>query len=149
MLGAIAGDIIGSRFEKSGFKSTEFELFHRRCGFTDDTVLTIAVADALLHDKDFEENVKKYALSYPNRGYGGNFIRWMKGEMEGPYNSWGNGSAMRVSPIAFAFDTLEEVLAKAEAYYGPVPKEMEEKIRAILPSAFNQTIDLFYERYLS
>ncbi|MCI5083631.1 MAG: ADP-ribosylglycohydrolase family protein [Saprospiraceae bacterium] len=115
MIGAIAGDIIGSRFEKSGFKSTDFELFHEDGRFTDDTILTIAVADALLTDKDYAKAIRQYAQQYPNRGYGGTFVKWVKDESAGPYNSWGNGSAMRVSPIAYAFDSLEAVLREAEA----------------------------------
>lgn len=113
MLGAIAGDIIGSRFEHAAFKSTEFSLFHPRCRFTDDTVLTVALADSLLHGVPYVELLKSYYQSYPHAGYGGNFHRWARSDRSEPYNSWGNGSAMRVSPVGFAFDTLEEVLDQA------------------------------------
>lgn len=113
MLGAIAGDIIGSRFEHAAFKSTEFSLFHPRCRFTDDTVLTVALADSLLHGVPYVELLKSYYQSYPHAGYGGNFHRWARSDRSEPYNSWGNGSAMRVSPVGFAFDTLEQVLDQA------------------------------------
>lgn len=114
MLGAIAGDIIGSVFEKKGIKTTDFELFSANSTFTDDTVLTVAIADCLLHQKAFDETVRAYALRYPNAGYGGTFRRWMSGLISGPYNSWGNGSAMRVSPVGFAYNNLEGVLEVAK-----------------------------------
>ena len=115
MLGAIAGDIIGSRFERGGRKSMKFKLFSPRSAFTDDTVLTIAIAEALLENRSYKECVRSYALQFPNRGYGKSFIQWVKGDVEGPYNSWGNGSAMRVSPIAYAFNELTTILKQAEA----------------------------------
>ena len=114
MLGAIAGDIIGSRFEVIPTKSSDFDLFTELNTFTDDTVLTIAVADAILYNKSYEENLKYYGRRYPDAGYGGNFIRWLSGAIEGPYYSFGNGSAMRVSPVGFAFETVERVLHEAE-----------------------------------
>lgn len=110
MLGAIAGDIIGSIYERSPLKQLDFPLFKPASCFTDDTVLTVAIADSLLNDHPFEDSIKKYALAYPLAGYGGTFIKWMTGVIQGPYNSWGNGSAMRVSPIGFACESLEEVL---------------------------------------
>ncbi|RMF00461.1 MAG: ADP-ribosylglycohydrolase family protein [Bacteroidetes bacterium] len=109
MLGAIAGDIIGSVYEKQPVKTTDFPLFLPESRFTDDTVLTVAIADSLLHDRPFAENVRKYARAYPLAGYGGSFMRWMSGLNEGPYHSWGNGAAMRVSPVGFAFEELETV----------------------------------------
>ncbi len=114
MLGAIAGDIIGSRFEVIPTKSRDFELFTGLNTFTDDTVLTVAIADAILYGKSYEENLKYYGRRYHDAGYGGNFIRWLSGAIEGPYYSFGNGSAMRVSPVGFAFDTVERVLHEAE-----------------------------------
>ena len=113
MLGAIIGDIIGSRFEKNNYKSTDFELFTQASKFTDDTVLTIAIADALLTGRDYAASVKHYARRYPLAGYGGTFKKWMVGIISGPYNSWGNGSAMRVSPIGYAFDTESDILEEA------------------------------------
>lgn len=99
MLGAIAGDIIGSPYEFSNFKKYDFPLFTKNSSFTDDTVLTVAVADALLHERDIVETLKSYTRRYPKRGYGGSFIRWAFSDNPDPYNSWGNGSAMRTSPI--------------------------------------------------
>ena len=114
MLGAIAGDVIGSVYEWSRVKTTDFELFTDKSTFTDDTVLTVAIADALLHGKDFKSNVRAYARRYPFAGYGGTFKKWMTGILDGPYNSWGNGSAMRVSPVAFVYNDLPKVLEVAE-----------------------------------
>ncbi len=114
MRGAIIGDIIGSRFEKNNVKSKDFELFTKESRYTDDTVLTIAIADCILNSKDYESTVKKYGRNYPFAGYGGTFKKWLAGIIRGPYNSWGNGSAMRVSPIGFAFDNEEKILEEAK-----------------------------------
>jgi ADP-ribosylglycohydrolase len=113
MLGAIAGDIIGSTHEFNPTKSEKFELFASGSDFTDDTVLTVAVADCILHKKDYAVAIKEYGRRYPGRGYGGNFRRWLNSFDNSPYNSFGNGSAMRVSPVGFAFNSLEEVLEEA------------------------------------
>ncbi|MFC2092018.1 ADP-ribosylglycohydrolase family protein [Elusimicrobiota bacterium] len=113
MLGAIAGDIIGSVYEHFPIKKTDFPLFKKRCRFTDDTVLTIAVADAILNSKDYSGSLKTWARKYPLAGYGPNFSLWFILNRSKPYNSWGNGSAMRVSPVGFAFDTLDKVLLQA------------------------------------
>jgi ADP-ribosylglycohydrolase len=114
VIGAIAGDIIGSVYESSGIKTTYFNTFSTYSTYTDDSVLTVAVADCLLHDKDYATTFKEYTRKYPFAGYGGMFIRWVDSESLEPYNSFGNGSAMRVSPVGFAFDTMEEVLAEAK-----------------------------------
>ena len=114
MLGAIAGDIIGSVFEHNPIKHKEFPLFSEECQFTDDSVLTVAVAQAILNGKKYLESVQRLGRRYPNAGYGGSFIEWLSAEIPEPYNSWGNGSAMRVSAIGWAYDELEEVLAEAE-----------------------------------
>jgi ADP-ribosylglycohydrolase len=114
MLGAIAGDVIGSRFETVGLKGKRFELFTSESQFTDDTVLTVAVADQLLTGCGYIEALHDYFAAYPLAGYGGNFVGWAGRRERKPYGSWGNGSAMRVSPVAWAFDTLDEVLAEAE-----------------------------------
>ncbi len=114
MLGAIAGDIIGSIYEWNNIKTTRFPLFGAGCGFTDDTVLTVAVAECILNGTGYAEKFKEYYTQYPGAGYGGMFHRWASSSDVGPYNSWGNGSAMRVSPAGFAFSTLEEVLREAE-----------------------------------
>jgi len=114
MLGAIAGDMIGSIYEWNNIKTTEFHLFGEGCQFTDDTVLTVAVADCILSGAGYAEKFKEYYGRYPSAGYGGMFHQWAGSTDMGPYNSWGNGSAMRVSPVGFAFGTLEEVLREAE-----------------------------------
>jgi ADP-ribosylglycohydrolase len=114
MLGAIAGDIIGSVYEGTPIKTTDFLLFQNSSTFTDDTVLTIAVADSILSGTKYEEKLKEYFRKYPERGFGGMFSRWAMSERTKPYNSWGNGSAMRVSPVGFAFDTMKRVLEEAE-----------------------------------
>jgi len=115
MLGAIAGDVIGSVHEFLGEKTREFPLFVEESRFTDDTVLSIAVADCLLTGSSYVDKFRHYAKSYPDRCYGIGFWHWVESGSRQPYNSWGNGAAMRVSPIAFAFETLEEVLKEAKA----------------------------------
>lgn len=106
MYGAIIGDIVGSRFEGNPHKSKEFELFTDECTPTDDTVLTIAVAEAIMTDNDFEFHLRHWGVKYPYAGYGGTFIHWLANEIPA-YNSYGNGSAMRVSPIGWAYHDLE------------------------------------------
>jgi len=113
MLGAIAGDVIGSVYERNPIKTTWFRLFHPLCRFTDDTVLTVALADSLLHGEPYVDLLKRYHRAYPRAGYGNTFNVWARSDRSEPYNSWGNGSAMRVSPVAFAFATLDEVLDQA------------------------------------
>jgi ADP-ribosylglycohydrolase len=114
MLGAIAGDVIGSVHEASGIKNKDFELFTRHNRFTDDTVLTVAVADCLLKGHDYIDAFHEYFEAYPEAGFGTRFFFWAGAKIREPYNSWGNGSAMRVSPVAYAFDALEDVLAEAK-----------------------------------
>lgn len=114
MIGAIAGDVIGSVYEVSPIKTTDFPLFQPGSRFTDDTVLTVGVAHAILTDGDYATAVQTFGRRYPNAGYGGAFIRWLAVDKPQPYNSWGNGSAMRVSPVGWAFDTVDEVLAEAK-----------------------------------
>jgi len=113
MIGAVAGDIIGSVYEHNPIKTKDFPLFHPRCRFTDDTVLTIAVADAILSGRPYVESIRRIGRRYPRAGYGGSFIMWLHSDDALPYNSWGNGSAMRVSPVGFAFQSEEEVLRQA------------------------------------
>lgn len=138
MLGAIAGDIIGSMREKRNHvlyrlgkmtpfadtamkreiehtKREDFDLFGGYNNFTDDSVMTLAVADAILNHKPYGTTIKAYGRRFPDRGYGGRFQKWLKSDDMEAYNSYGNGSAMRVSPVGFAFTTLEEVLAEAKA----------------------------------
>lgn len=114
MIGAIAGDIIGSIYESHCLKTTEFALFSTYSTFTDDSVLTVAVADCILNGKDYATTFKQYAQKYPYAGFGGMFLKWVKSDSLEPYNSFGNGSAMRVSPVGFALDTMEDVLAEAK-----------------------------------
>lgn len=113
MLGAIAGDVIGSVHEGARTKTKEFPLFVPRSRFTDDTVLTVAVAECLLHGRDYTDAFHDYFDAYPTAGYGGTFLWWASSRQREPYQSWGNGSAMRVSPVAYVHGTLEEVLAEA------------------------------------
>ena len=113
MLGAIVGDIIGSVHEGTGIKHDDFLLFDPECRFTDDTVLTVAVADKLLRDGSYVDVYHDYFHTYPQAGYGQSFILWAGNRRREPYGSWGNGSAMRVSPVAYALNTLEDVLAEA------------------------------------
>jgi ADP-ribosylglycohydrolase len=115
MLGAIAGDIIGSIYEFDNIKTKQFELFAPNCFFTDDTVLTVAIADVILNGGDYTQSIKKYYRLYPNESYGNRFHAWASSDNSQPYNSWGNGSAMRVSPVGFAFNNLDTVLTKAKA----------------------------------
>ena len=114
MLGAIAGDIIGSVYEHQPIKTTDFPLFQSRSRFTDDTVLTVAIADAIIKNNDYKSALKTYGQAYPDAGFGMLFFNWLFASPGEPYNSFGNGSAMRVSPVGFAFDTKETVLAEAE-----------------------------------
>ena len=95
-------------------KTTDFPLFSPGCRFTDDTVLSVALADSILTGEDYVKKLKEYFHYYPNAGYGGFFIYWVLSHNLGPYNSWGNGSAMRVSPIGFAYNTLDKVLKEAK-----------------------------------
>ena len=113
MIGAIAGDIIGSVYEFRPIKTKDFPLFGPHSDFTDDTVLTVAVADAILNGRSYLESVRQIGARYPGAGYGGSFIGWLFADCPEPYNSWGNGSAMRVSPVGFAFTTEDEVLREA------------------------------------
>jgi ADP-ribosylglycohydrolase len=117
MLGAIIGDIVGSVCEWNNIKTKEFPLFSDKCSFTDDTVMTIAVADALLNGgtaDNFIDSMKKFGKLYPNSGYGGNFMHWIHSDTREPYNSWGNGSAMRVSACGWFAKSLERAEALAE-----------------------------------
>lgn len=119
MLGAIAGDVAGSIYEFKPWQGSwkEMPLFTSKCFFTDDTVLTVAVADALMACHGQEEGLKNklvdnfhdYCARYPGRGYGGRFAQWLYTRQQEPYNSFGNGSAMRVSPVGWAFDSLDDV----------------------------------------
>ncbi|MDR2771626.1 MAG: ADP-ribosylglycohydrolase family protein [Clostridiales Family XIII bacterium] len=111
MLGAIIGDIVGSIYEFDNIKTKDFPLFKKNSFFTDDTVMTVAVADALLAGggpDDFVDSMKRLGNRYPYAGYGGRFRHWLHSDSREPYNSYGNGSAMRVSPCAWIARSLEE-----------------------------------------
>lgn len=119
MLGAIIGDIVGSRFEFNNTKDFNFKLFTDECNFTDDTICTVAIADAYQQNlvglwglgSNLKDWCRKYP--YPMGSYGGSFARWINSDEYMPYNSFGNGSAMRVSPIGWLFDTEKEVIVEA------------------------------------
>lgn len=114
MLGAIVGDVVGSVYEFHNYRALDFSLFSARSTFTDDSVLTFATAKVLLDGLDYAATYLDFARRYSNRGYGGFFYQWIYAEHPQPYNSFGNGSAMRVSPVGFAFESLEETLAEAK-----------------------------------
>ena len=116
MLGAIIGDIIGSVYEFDNYKAKDFQpLFHRRAFFTDDTVCTIAVADALLNNRNPAESLKDWGKRYwDNGGWGARFGQWLRSDSLEPYDSFGNGAAMRVAAIGLSGTSLDEVLQKAQ-----------------------------------
>lgn len=135
MLGAITGDIIGAPYEFNNIRTTQFPLFDSKiCFFTDDSILTIALADAILHDQDYAQTMRAYYRCYPNASYGARFRDWACNLYSAPYNSWGNGSAMRISPVGYAFNTLEEVLQKAE-HYTEITHNHPEGIKGALATA--------------
>ena len=119
MLGAIIGDIVGSRFEFRNNKSKEFELFNNKCTFTDDTVMTLAIAKAILHSKSDYSDLSSLSIkymqevgrNYPSCGYGGSFGLWVFSNNPKPYNSFGNGAAMRVSPVGFVAKSLDQAIS--------------------------------------
>lgn len=114
LIGSIIGDAVGSIYEFDNVKTISFPLFSEYSTFTDDTVLTIAIADSILNKKDFAKTILEYATNYPHRGYAGRFSEWINRKDLKPYNSFGNGSAMRVSPVGFAYNNLEKVLEIAK-----------------------------------
>ena len=172
MIGAIAGDIIGSAYEFHPTKDVDFTLFTNNSRLTDDTVMTIAVAEWILTGDDLVTLMQKWGRRYKKAGYGHSFRSWLVLEDPKPYNSWGNGSAMRVSPIGWAFDSLEETLEKAKqsaevthnhpdgikgtqtvsaALYMPRHRPSKNKIQAYIKEQFVSKpkrnfaiIDLFY-----
>lgn len=117
MFGAIIGDIVGSRFEFDNLQTRRFDWFTADCAFTDDTICTIAVMDALLHnDNDYGKHLHRWCQRYPNPkgGYGERFAAWVRSPHPQPYGSYGNGSAMRVSPVAWFYDNYYDVISHAE-----------------------------------
>jgi ADP-ribosyl-[dinitrogen reductase] hydrolase len=114
MLGAIVGDVIGSPFELNNVKWPDFRLFDRGAQCTDDSILTVATADAILNGGDYRQAYQDYFHRFPNAGYGSSFVVWANRRETRPYNSWGNGSAMRSGPVGWARTTLDDVLDEAE-----------------------------------
>lgn len=132
MLGAIIGDIVGSPYEFANTSNPHFPLFSKRSSFTDDTICAVAVADALVRGTDFGETLREWCLRYPNPmgGYGGSFNAWLHSENPQPYNSFGNGAAMRVSPVGWAFNSEAETLRAALASAAPTHNHVEGLIGA-------------------
>ena len=116
MLGAIIGDIAGSKYEFNNTFDYDFEMFGGGCDFTDDTICTVAIADAILNGRSYQESLLDWCRRYPSPkgAYGGRFAGWIRSLDPQPYNSFGNGSAMRVSPVAWLFNDLSQVLEEAE-----------------------------------
>ncbi len=116
MIGAIIGDIVGSRFEFNNTNKTDFELFTSDCDYTDDTICTIAIADAILNKKSYKNSLLEWCRKYPapKGAYGASFARWIHSEDPQPYNSYGNGSAMRVSPVGWLFDGYQKTITQAQ-----------------------------------
>ena len=114
MFGAIVGDIAGSTYERRNFKFESCQIFADGSQFTDDTVLTLATADYFIFGGSYAEVYRQFGRNYPRAGYGGNFIKWFLAENPRPYNSWGNGSAMRASPIGWVAEDLEWALTEAK-----------------------------------
>jgi len=161
MIGAICGDILGSHYEAFGVKTKDVDLF-KYGTFTDDTVMSVAVSQALLLNTSYKEEMIKLGRFYPLAGYGGMFYRWLHEEESTPYGSYGNGSAMRVSPIAWMIDSEEKVLeearkcaevshnhpegikgaqASALAVYMANKGASKDEIRARIEEAFNYNLD--------
>lgn len=137
MIGAVIGDIVGSVYEWNNIKTKEFPLFQDKCFFTDDTVMTIAVAEGLMNGgekDDFIDAMKKYGKMYPDAGYGGRFGSWLLTDSREPYHSWGNGAAMRTAAVGWWFDSLEETQAMAALAAG-VTHDHPEGIKGAVSAA--------------
>ena len=155
MIGAIIGDIAGSRFEWHNHKSKEFELFTNRCGPTDDSIMTLAVAKAIMNcagdysrlESEAISCMQEYGRRYPDASYGGRFYRWIFSSNPKPYNSYGNGAAMRVSPCGFAAKSLEEAMLLARTVtqvthnHPESMKAAEAVISAIYLARIGKTLD--------
>lgn len=137
LFGAIIGDIAGSRFEDYDYKKKDFEFFNYEDRFTDDSVMTVAIYEACKKivannlkdqseiEKCFSDSMQKWGRMYPGAGYGGRFCEWIFSDDPQPYNSWGNGSAMRVSSIGWLFDSVAEVEKMAEYSANPTHNHPE------------------------
>mgnify|MGYP004463082397 CR=1 FL=1 len=167
MLGAIIGDIAGSVYEFHPHKSKDFPLFSENSAFTDDTVMTLAVAEALMNggaEEDYIASMQRWGRRYPDGGYGGRFFGWLFQKEPQPYNSFGNGSAMRVSPVAWFYDSLEAVenaaalsarvthnhpegIKGAQAEYG-IPPEIAREAYRRLDAPLQTLADDFFLRVM-
>lgn len=167
LLGAVCGDIIGSYYESHSTKYIyDFQLFRDESRFTDDTVCSIAIADALIKKEQFDKALRYWCRKYPRAGYGFMFKRWMKYDDTEPYNSWGNGSAMRVSPIGAYADSLDEVMelskhsaeithnhpegikgaqATAVAIYLALHGKSKDEIKSVIESTFGYDLSRKYD----
>jgi len=174
LYGSLAGDIIGSRFERHNIKIKQFELFATKSHITDDSVMTIATADAIINNIPYGTSYHMWGNRYPRAGYGFSFRRWLTSSSPTPYNSWGNGAAMRVSPIGFVANEMNDVLnmaklsaevthnhpegikgaqatagaiflARANTEKSNIKKEIEEKFGYDLSSKKLENIRPFYE----
>ena len=125
IIGAVIGDIVGSIYEFRKTVDKEYELYQEKCTYTDDTVLTVAVADALLHDRDYGEAIFDWVRRYPNAGFGRRFLKLVKGKKGISTDSFGNGSGMRVSPIGFRAKSLDEALELAKKSAIPTHNSVE------------------------
>lgn len=152
MLGAIIGDIVGSPYEFANIHTTRFPLFSERSSFTDDTICTIAIADALVSGSDFGSKLREWGRRYPNPmgGYGGSFSAWLRSDNPQPYNSFGNGAAMRVSPCGWAFGSEAETLRAALASAAPTHNHVEGLIGAsVVALAIFRLRDMGYPSFQS
>lgn len=113
IIGAIAGDILGTEYSESGRMPEKPDPDSIKAGFTSNSVLTVAVMDSLLNGKDYINNLQRYGNEYPGRGYGAAFMRWISQQEPKPYHSWNNGAALRVSPVGYSGRTLPEVVDEA------------------------------------
>lgn len=167
MLGAIAGDVIGSVYEGRPIKTKKFDLFQDKSTFTDDSVLTVAVASALMTGESVASTLRTWYFRYPDAGFGKRFIAWAKDPKSGETNSFGNGAAMRVSPVGWFYDSIDEVLhaaretacvthshpdgikgaqAVALAVFAARKGYSRQKIQAILTSRFGYDLNTPLER---
>ncbi len=118
IIGAVAGDMIGSRHNGKELQTERFNLLDKKPDFTSDSVLTVAVMDALLNGMDYRHSLQQYGLKYPGRGYGATLLRWMRQENPQPYHSWNNGAALRISPVGHACRTINETLEESRKCAG-------------------------------
>jgi len=174
MIGAIIGDIIGSPYEGKKIDSFDynFPLFSEGSKFTDDSILTIATATSLLENIPYKESYLEVGRKYRDKGYGSSFAEWLDSKDPQPYNSWGNGSAMRVSPVGFYFNDIETILEEAKKsaevthnhpdaisgaqliafaiYYariGKDKKEIEKTVSELFNCKFDKSVSFYRENY--